>query len=76
MRDELTDQDFEEYELEADDDKAEDEFEYFDCARDRHGNCGSAAEQPPQDKLRQAAREYVNRCPMCNSGEECQDDLC
>lgn len=28
------------------------------------------------DRLREAASEYVTRCPMCNSGTECQDDLC
>jgi hypothetical protein len=23
-----------------------------------------------------AAKQYVHQCPMCNSGQECQDDLC
>jgi hypothetical protein len=39
MRDELTDSDFEEYEL-------EDDFEeYFDCHMDRHGACGKAGSE-------------------------------
>jgi hypothetical protein len=27
-------------------------------------------------ELLEAAKDYVHRCPMCISGEECQDDLC
>jgi len=42
MRDELTDSDFEEYEL---DDDEEDEFESFDCAMDREGYCGKAGSE-------------------------------
>lgn len=26
--------------------------------------------------LKQAMERYVDRCPMCNSGTDCQDDLC
>lgn len=45
MRDELTDQDFEDYELEPDDDE-EDEFEAFgDCHMDRNGYCGKAGSE-------------------------------
>src|SRR5215472_1382243 len=29
----------------------------------------------PSD-LFELAREYVHRCPMCNAGDECHDDLC
>lgn len=29
-----------------------------------------------EGRLRRAAEEYVHKCPMCNSGAECQDDLC
>ena len=43
MRDELTDSDFEDYEL--DENCEEDEFESFDCHRDRHGYCGKAGSE-------------------------------
>ncbi len=42
MRDELTDSDFDEYEL---DDAEEDEFERFDCHMDRRGACGKAGSE-------------------------------
>jgi hypothetical protein len=42
MRDELTDSDFEQYEL---DDYEEDEEEFLDCAMDRHGACGKAGSE-------------------------------
>jgi len=27
-------------------------------------------------QLLKIAEEYVHRCPMCNAGDECQDDMC
>jgi hypothetical protein len=28
------------------------------------------------ERLRTALQQYIDRCPMCSTGVECQDDLC